>query len=305
VFTETNRGEKHVEQGASPEDVEPNHTEEHIEKKTPAETKPTQEQCEQRASTGSKQTGEEVGRRASTEAGEINYAEPLDKQKSSSGGGGITNHADKVESTASAEGGEVKQTKEGVENRISIEGGESNLIDKQVEKKISHEVGEVNPTKTQDERKASTEHVQITQTEIHVGNEASDEVGHIIQTREQVEPPASTASGEWRPFVNKIFTSSAPILVPLTKLETRWRTRGPVDRIRDKIQILQDMVGEGEAQKENMNEDRGEIWSLSSNGGSAGQRTSNEVGSGSWNYGAQTRMDMSGCAGRTDQSSTS
>jgi tetratricopeptide (TPR) repeat protein len=148
---------------------------------------------------------------------------------------------------------ETKQTKEQVDKKGPIERGGKTQTEEQVEKRTSTEGNEAIQTGEHAEKKASSEGAEAGQTE-EVEQRASTDCGEIIQTKERIEQMAST--NDLHPPFDRIITSSSPLLVPLARLEMGWRKRGPLGRIRDRIQSSQDTVAEGQVRKEDMEERR-------------------------------------------------
>jgi tetratricopeptide (TPR) repeat protein len=181
----------------------------------------------------SNHTGEQVEKRAPTEDDKPNHNE---------------GQVEKISST------ETKQTEEQVDKKGPIERGEKTQTEEQVEKRTSTEGDEAIQTGEHAEKKASTEGAETGQTEEEAEQRASTDCGEITQTKERIEQAAST--NNLRPPLDRIITSSSPLLVPLARLEKSWRKRGPLDRIRDRIQSEQDTVAEGQVRKEDMEERR-------------------------------------------------
>lgn len=175
----------------------------------------------------SNHTGEQVEKKALIEDDKPNHNEE---------------QVEKISST------ETKQTEEQVNKKDPIERGGKTQTEEQVEKRTSTEGAEAIQTREHAEKKASTEGAETGQTE-EVEQRASTDCGEIIQTKERIEQIAST--NDLRPPLDRIITSSSPLLVPLG-----WRKRGPLDRIRDRIQSSQDTVAEGQVRKEDMEEER-------------------------------------------------
>jgi tetratricopeptide (TPR) repeat protein len=173
-------------------------------------------------------------------------------------GGGIgslgaeSNHTgEQIEKKAPIEDDKPNHNEEQVEK---ISSTETKQTEEQVEKRTSTEGAEAIQTGEHAEKKASNEGVETGQTEEEVEQRASTDCCEIIQTKERIEQIAST--NDLRPPFDKIITSSSPLLVPLAKLERRWRKRGPLDRIRDRIQSSQDTVAEGQVREEDIEEER-------------------------------------------------
>jgi tetratricopeptide (TPR) repeat protein len=177
----------------------------------------------------SNHTGEQVEKKAPIEDDKPNHNEE---------------QVEKISST------ETKQTEEQVDKKDPIERGGKTQTEEQVEKRTSTEGAEATQT---GEKKASTEGAESGQTE-EVEQRALTDCGEIIQTKERIEQIAST--NDLHPPLDRTITSSSPLLVPLARLEMRWRKRGPLDRIRDRLQSSQDTVAEGQVRKEDIEKER-------------------------------------------------
>jgi tetratricopeptide (TPR) repeat protein len=176
--------------------------------------------------------------------GESNYSDEQFDKKAPIKDDKPNHNEEQVEKIASTE---TSQTEEQADKKSPIGRDGKNQTEEQVEKRTSTDGAEAIQTGEHAEKKASTEGAEANRTK-EVEKRASTDCGETTQTKERIEQIAPT--NDLRPPVDRIITSSSPLLVPWARLEQQWRKRSPLDRFRDRIHSSQDTVAEGQVRRE-------------------------------------------------------